>query len=802
MIHSKLFFALAAAACAVCFPTHAAPPELQAKPFLLSQVRLLDGPFKQRQDVNARYLLEVVDADRLLAGFRAQAGLPEKAKRYGGWEARGINGHSLGHYLSAVSLLHAATGNPVALERVNYIVAELAACQKANGDGYVLPVNKQIYEDLRQGRIQASFFSLNGEWVPNYTLHKVFAGLRDAWRFTGNQQALDVEKRLADYLAGVYQKLNPAQAQEILKAEHGGMNEVFADLTTDTGDARYLELARTVFHHEAVLGPLERGEDRLNGQHGNTQIPKIVGLARAYELTGEDSYRNAAFTFWDSVVNKRSFCIGGHGNSEHFFPPEKFQENLKPHTAETCNSYNMIKLTGHMFSWKPDPAHMDFVERTLINHILTNIGGHPGEFGYFLGLESVGTKVFSTQDGAWWCCVGTGMENPARYGEHIYCQSGNTLWVNLFIASELDWKAKSFKLRQQTAFPDSDAVRFTIETTKPVKLALNIRHPYWCANPEVKVNGRPVTLNSSPSSYLTIDRIWSSGEVIDLRLPMTLRTEALPHSDGKTLALLYGPSVLVGVVPSEPGFPDPPKQRWDDHLNAPGKVRGTPPVFVAASKADLLSQFKPTGRGFSEFQATGVIKPRDLSFVPFHRVYQEHYAVYFTWLNPTEWKAREGEIIATETRRANLAAATLDSVQPGFQQSEVEHGFQSVNSESGDFRDRKWRDARNGGWFSYQVAVDSSKPIALVATYFGDDRGRDFDILVDSNHIATQKIDGNPGGTFFNVAYEIPPSITQGKSKVTVRFQAKGDTMAGGLFGLRVVSAPSVKQFTESDAPF
>jgi DUF1680 family protein len=222
MIYSKLFFALTAAACAACLPTHAAPPPLQTQPFPLSQVRLLDGPFKQRQDVNARYLLEVVDADRLLAGFRAQAGLPEKAKRYGGWEARGINGHSLGHYLSAVSILHAATGNPVALQRVNYVVAELAACQKANGDGYVLPVNKQIYEDLRQGRIQASGFTLNGEWVPNYTLHKVFAGLRDAWRLAGNQQALDVEKRLADYLAGIYQKLTPAQAQEILKAEEKG----------------------------------------------------------------------------------------------------------------------------------------------------------------------------------------------------------------------------------------------------------------------------------------------------------------------------------------------------------------------------------------------------------------------------------------------------------------------------------------------------------------------------------------------------------------------------------------------------
>lgn len=771
----------------------AAPPAPVTKPFPLSQVRLLDGPFKRRQDVDARYLLEVVEPDRLLAGFRAQAGLVAKAERYGGWEARGINGHSLGHYLSAVSALYAATGEPKALERVNYLVSELAACQQANGDGYVLPVNKRVYEDLRQGRIKASGFALNDEWVPNYTLHKVFAGLRDAWRFAGNKQAFEVERRLADYLAGIYEKLSPAQAQEILKAEFGGMNEVFADLTVDTGDPRYFELARTVFHHDAVLGPLEHGQDHLNGQHGNTQIPKIVGLASAYELTGEPRYRIGVQTFWDSVVNERSFAMGGHGDSEHFFPPEKFPEHLKPHTAETCNTYNMIKLTGHMFSWEPKAAEMDFVERGLINHILANIGREPGEFGYFLSLESVGTKVFSTQHGAWWCCVGTGMENPVRYGEQVYFQSPDALWVNLFMASELDWKARGLKLRQETAFPDSDTVRFSIETANPVKLAMKIRHPYWCVLPVAKVNGQVIPVTSKPSSYFTINRVWKSGDTIELRLPMTLCTEALPHSDGRILALLHGPNVLAGIVPKEPGAPDPATLRWDDHLKAPGKTRQTPPVFVASSGADLLNRLRPTGKAFGEFRSDGVVRPQDLTFVPLHRVYEEHYAVYFPCLSPSDWKAREGAFLAAETRRAELDEATLDTVQPGFQQSEVEHGFQSENSESGDFRDRKWRDARNGGWFSYQVAVDSAKPVALVCTYFGDDLNRDFDILVDGTRIATQKIDGNPKGKLFNAIYQLPPPVTKGRSSVTVRFQCNRDAMAGGLFGLRVMLADSAR---------
>lgn len=295
-----------------------------AHPFPLSQVHLLPGPFKDRERINARYLLEVVESDRLLAGFRTRAGLPPKAERYGGWEARGINGHSLGHYLSALSALEASSDDEavrgLARERIDYIVSELAECQRANGDGYVLPIDKRIYNEPRQGKIVASAFSLNGEWVPYYTLHKVLAGLRDAYRMTGNTQALAVEKGLADYLSGVYTNLSPAQAQEILKSEFVGMNEVFADLSVDLGDPAYLRMAETIFRHDAVLEPLEQGTDHLNGLHANTQVPKVLGLARDYILSGDASARRGVDTFWDSVVHHRSFANGGHGDHEHFPP--------------------------------------------------------------------------------------------------------------------------------------------------------------------------------------------------------------------------------------------------------------------------------------------------------------------------------------------------------------------------------------------------------------------------------------------------------------------------------------------------
>ena len=725
------------------------PVAIEAEPFPIAQVQLLAGPFKEQQDVHARYLL-LVEPDRLLAGFREQAGLPAKAKRYGGWESRDINGHSLGHYLSAIALMGLR-------DRVNYVVDELAACQQANGDGYVLPVPKKIYEDVRAGQIKTDGFGLNGVWVPNYTLHKVFAGLRDAYRYAGSKKALEVERKLADWLDGILCGLTGAQIQEMLKAEHGGMNEVLADLAADTGEKRYLKMAARDFHQHAVLDPLLRGEDKLNGLHGNTQIPKVIGLAREYELTGNPQYRRAAESFWDNVVNRRSFAIGGHGESEHFFPPEKFPEKLTPFTCETCNTYNMLKLTGHLFSWKPKAAEMDFVERAMINHLLANIGHQPGEFGYFLGLGSVGVKVFSTPFDSWWCCVGTGMENPARYGELIYFHNQDTLWVNLFIASELTWNGVT--LRQETRFPEEDTIRFSFTCEKPVRFKLKLRKPYWCDVPE---------------EALTFDRTWKTGDTLEVRLPMKLHFEPLPHSDGKIVAAMYGPMVLAGVVPGPLA-----KERFGDHLKARGKTDAFPPVMISR-------ELKPTGR-FAEFRSEGAVKPDDLTFVPFYRVYEEQYAVYFPVMTPAEWTQREAQLRAEKEQRARQEAATLDTVQPGFQQSEVEHNLRSENSQTGDFQDRK---CREGSWFSYEMVVDPGKPMVLVATYWGGEwQTRNFDILIDGKKITTQKLRANKPGDFFDGTYAIPPALTKGKTKVTVRFQAHAGDTAGGVFDLRTLLA-------------
>lgn len=750
------------------------------------RTRLLDGPFQERQSIHLDYLLSV-ECDRLLAPYLLQAGLPAKAERYGGWESRDISGHSLGHYLSAISHMLQATGDGRLAPRISYIVEELARCQQANGGGYVLPVEREAFERLRAGDVEASSFSLNGVWVPFYTLHKLMAGLRDVWRLAGLAEALAVERKLGDWLAGIFAGLGPAQVQQILICEHGGMNEVLADLSADTGDLRYLRMAADFFHHHAILDPMLRGEDRLNGLHGNTQIPKVIGLAREYELTGDDRYRLAASSFWDTVVHRRSFANGGHGESEHFFPPEQFPQRLTPNTCETCNTYNMLKLTKHLFSWEPQAEHMDFVERAMINHLAANIGRAPGEFGYFLGLGSVGVKVFSTPFDSWWCCVGTGLENPARYGEQIYSHVAGTLWVNLYLGSVFTGKTAGFEVRQETAFPDEDTARFTFVCEKPLELTVRFRHPYWCEAPEVTLNGVPHPIHSRPSSYFSIDREWRTGDRLEIRLPMALHLAALPHSENSHFAAMFGPMVLAATLPFEPEVENPARQRFSEHLDARGKTDAFPPAFVAEDAADILPAFRPANR-FGEFRSEGLLAPEDLSFVPIHRIYEEQYAVYFPLFRPEDWRAREKEIQAGREKQRDIETRTLDSLTPGYQQPEVEHRLSGENSFISDFQGRKCRESGPGGWFSYEMKVSHAGAMTLVATYWGGEwNSRYFDILIGGRKLATQHLRTNKPGDFFEVAYSIPLEMLPDQSRATVRFQAHHGSTVGRIFELRTM---------------
>ena len=764
-------------------------PEIPVRQFPLERVRITGGVFKHKQDIDREYLLEYLDkgrTDRLLAEFRRVAGLPEKAKRYGGrWEGGGINGHILGHYLTALSACYAATGDERAKARADYIVDELAECQKANGDGYVMTIPQSaVWDKIKRGDFKAGGFDICGWWVPNYTIHKVFAGLRDAYRWTGNRKALEVERALGEWYAGVTAGLDDGQMQYLMRSEWGGLNETFADLAHDTGDMKFLEIAKARFNHREIFDPLRRGEDRLDGRHANTQMPKMTGLAAIYEMTGDAGDRRAVETYWRAVVDERSFANGGHSDHEHFYPVRDTAMHLGPQTAETCNINNMHRLSAHVFSWAAgdalatgeaaiSPAHvMDFVERSLINQIVSNIGEKPGEFGYFMSTRPVATKVFSTPEGAWWCCVGTGMENPMRYGEQAYFHDGGNLWVNLYMASTLDWRERGVFLEQFTNFPESDVVDIRVRVEKPVAFALRLRKPYWCEKPAVKVTPAAGEIEvyegaAGEDGYMVVNREWRGGETVRVVLPMTDRLEPLQHTDGRFAAFMHGPVLMVGVTPPEKGREDPAKKRWDDHLAAPAGTNERAMTLV-----------------------DGRMKPREIPLMPYWKVYEEHYTMYFPVMTSAEWQARSAELEREAAAAADLAARTVDGVEPGFQQSEVNHDYAGFLDDAGEFRGRKYRHAQGEkGWFSYQVEVDGTKGSELLVTYFGGDRGRSFDVFVDGVKLATEPSGPEPDrAAFYDKRYKLPAALLAGKKKATVKFAGNPRTSwVGGVFGLKVL---------------
>lgn len=748
-----------------------APP--QAKPFSLHKVRLLEGPFKTGQDIAASYLL-TLEPDRFLSWFRKEAGLEPKAPNYGGWEAQGIAGHTGGHYLSACALAWASTGDPRFLDRANYMVEELATCQAANGDGYVaaIPQGKRIYSEIAAGNIRSSGFDLNGGWVPNYTLHKLFAGLRDAYRLCGSAKAMEVGRKLADWMERTHSHLSEEQMQRILACEHGGLNETFADLYADTGDHRYLTLARR-FQHHAILDPLADSQDILPGKHANTQIPKLIGLATLYELTGNPADQAAADFFWKRVVYHHSYVTGGHCDHEHFGQPDQLNDRLTTATTETCNIYNMLRLTRHVFGWNPRAEVADFYERALLNQIRST--QHPdGRVIYNLSLKPGHYKEYQDPYNAFTCCVGTGFENHVRYGDAIYFHNDQGLWVNLYIASDLDWTARKIKLRQETAWPNATSSRITISSGDvPKQWTLRLRKPHWVQGGfSATVNGQPANATLTNAGYLEIQRTWQIGDCVDVQFPMGLHTESMPDNTNR-IAVFYGPTLLAADLGPVA----------DPAAEAPDYV----PVLITDDKP-VTSWLTPDSLAPPRFETRNVGRPRNLTLTPFHSLHDRRYTVYMDKFTNAEWNARQQEIRLREEALRALEARTVDILRVGEMQPERDHNLTGENTSAGEFNGRKWRHATDGGWFSFTLNVDPDKPNALICTYWGSDGGnRTFDLIVDGEILRTQTLESNDPGQFFDVFTPIPTALTLGKETITLRVQAHPDHWAGGLFGCRII---------------
>ncbi|CAN5283453.1 glycoside hydrolase family 127 protein [soil metagenome] len=760
----------AAVAAAVAFPR-------TAKPLPLSAVRLHPSDYATAVEVNRVYLLRL-SADRLLHNFHLYAGLKPKGEIYGGWESDTIAGHTLGHYMSALVVMHEQTGDAAIRTRADYIVDELATAQAARGNGYIGAMQRkrkdgtvvdaiEIFPEIQKGDIRSGGFDLNGAWSPLYTVHKLFAGLLDIHQSWGNPKALAVAVAFAGYFEPVFAALNDAQMQDMLGTEYGGLNESFAELYARTGDKKYLAIAERLYDRK-VLDPLENSEDKLANFHANTQVPKLIGLARIHELTGDMPKATAARFFWEAVTQHHSYVIGGNTDREYFSAPDTIANHITEQTCEHCNTYNMLKLTRHLYSWQPDGALFDYYERAHLNHVMAAQNPHNAGFTYMTPLLTGAVRGYSTPaDDGFWCCVGTGMESHAKHGESLFWEGDRALLVNLYIPAEATWKARGAALVLDTQYPFEPTSTLTLaRLAKPGHFPILLRVPGWANGKALfTVNGVAVTPGFA-RGYAVIERNWKAGDAVAITLPLDLRIEATPGDD-KTIAILRGPMVLAADLGTTEGD-------WN----------GADPALVGD---DLLAGFTP-GAQSATYTTSGVARPGDLTFVPFYRQYERRSAVYFKRFSEGEWKTEEAAYNAEQARLKDIAARSVDVVHLGEMQPEHDHGLTSELSWPVSYRNRNGRDARAGGFFEFTMKAKPG-PLILQATYWGDERGSDFDIMVDNVKIATQHLGGDQPGKFMDVEYPLPIGLTQGKQQLKVRFVPHEKRSAGPVFGVVLLSA-------------
>lgn len=595
--------------------------------FDLNEVRLLESPFKDNMERESKWILSI-SVDRLLHSFRNTSGTYSgreggymTVKKLGGWESLDceLRGHTAGHIMSGLAYLYASTGDERYKIKSDSIIRGLAEVQETllqNGQkGYISAYSENLINRNIAGK---------SVWAPWYTLHKIYAGLIDQYLYCDNQEALDIVIKAASW---AYQKLMPLSEEQrklMLRNEFGGTNEAFYNLYSITGNPEHKRLAE-FFYHADVLDPLEKHNSDLYMKHANTFIPKLIGEARNYELFSNERSKDIATFFWNTVYDHQTYCTGGNSHKEKFIQSDSISKNLTGYTQETCNTNNMLKLTRHMFCWDANPKYADYYERALYNHILGQQDPESGMVAYFLPLLPGAHKVYSTPENSFWCCVGTGFENHAKYGEAIYYHDEKGIYVNLFIASELTWKEKGIKLRQETSFPDDENVKLTISTSKAVNMPVHLRYPEWASNVEVKVNGKKINVKQQPSSYIILDRTWKDGDRIEVRYPMSLHL-AEANDDPNKAAVMYGPLVLAGVMGTEgmvspAPFSDP--LLYNDYYTYDYHVPANLKTALHLNRTDLSKSIeKQNGLVFN-------VKTDSVRLEPIHRIHRQRYVVYW-----------------------------------------------------------------------------------------------------------------------------------------------------------------------------
>lgn len=761
--------------------------------FPLQDVKLEDSLFRHARDLNIKHLLQY-DIDRLIYPFRKEAGLPAKAKGYPNWD--GLDGHVGGHYLTALAMNYAATGDQQCREKMEYMIAELKACERANAanhsdwaKGYVggVPNSKAIWTGLQK----ADFGALRAAWVPWYNVHKMFAGLRDAWLYAGNEDARQLFLGFCDWAIDITASLNEQQMQSMLDIEYGGMNEVLIDAYKMTSQDRYSVAAKR-FSHKVLLDAMAEKRDNLDNKHANTQVPKVVGFQRIAELTGDEHYDKAATFFWETVTSNRTLAFGGNSRRE-FFPSASASIDFvnEVEGPESCNSYNMLKLTEGLFRERPSAKYVDYYERTLYNHILSTQHPVHGGYVYFTSARPRHYRVYSAPNEGMWCCVGSGMENHGKYGQLIYTHQADSLFVNLFVASELDWKEKGVKIKQQTKFPFEEQTSIVIKGNGQFKLM--VRYPGWVKDGAMKVliNGKPYIAKPDAFSYVAIDRNWKDGDKVDIKLPMQNRIEQMPNVPNY-VAVLRGPILLGaragtedlrGLVAGD--------SRWGHIASGKKLPVNEAPIIIENDAKRIAAALKPVNKQPLHFTASSLKtdKGEKISLEPFFGIHDSRYMIYWMNLSSTGYRSYLDSLAKAEAVNIALQKRTVDFVAPGEQQPEADHFMDRKNSNSGNTLDHFWRDARDGGYFSYTLSTNGETNLSLGLRFLGGDRGsRKFDIYIDDQKLVSLDNTGKwPDQRFQEVEYTIPNEMLKGKKSVVVKFQSATGSTAGPVYYVRLL---------------
>ena len=770
-----------------------AQDKLYPNEFPLSQITLLEGPLKHARDLNIETLLKY-DCDRLIAPYRKEAGLTPKAKCYPNWD--GLDGHVGGHYLTAMAI-NAATGNEECRKRMEYIINEIAECAEANyknhpkwGVGYMggMPNSQNIWSGFKNG----DFRVYSGSWAPFYNLHKMYAGLRDAWLYCGNEQAKTLFLQFCNWAIDITSGLSDEQMERMLGNEHGGMNEVLADAYAITREQKYLDCAKR-FSHKRLFTPMSQRQDCLDNMHANTQVPKVIGFERISELSGNEDYHMASSFFWDIVTGERSLAFGGNSRREHFPAKDACMDFINDIDGpESCNTNNILKLTEDLHRRNPEARYADYYELATFNHILSTQHPEHGGYVYFTPARPRHYRNYSAPNEAMWCCVGTGMENHGKYGQFIYTHVGDALFVNLYAASQLDWKERGITLRQETAFPYSENSTITIAEGKGT-FNLMVRYPGWVHPGEFKVsvNGKPVDIITGPSSYVSINRKWKKGDVVNINFPMHSSLRYLPN-EPQYIAFMHGP-ILLGMKTGTESMASliADDSRFGQYAGGPKQPIDKAPILINNDIASIPSQLTPVpGKPLHFTLSTRMENKIEGELQPFFEIHDSRYMMYWLALTEGSYKQYIDNIAKQEQERQALEASTVDKVQPGEQQPETDHQMETDESYTGNTNNVFYRDARNGHYFSYLMQTDGLTNLKLRLKYWGvgEWKSHEFDIYIDNVLLRSINNTGKYRISEFKAeTYDIPATLLQDKKQVRVKFVAKPNKQIGEIYEVRLI---------------